>query len=67
MHHHTHEWTFNLYSVIYTACTTVQGGIFLSHFTLTLNPVTKYFYLTLCILEFKFCIFEGQANLIFFS
>ena len=66
MPHHTREWTFNLYSVIYT----VQGGYFLlseivqrDMFTLILKLVTKDFYLALCIFEFKFCILEGQAFL----
>ena len=61
MSHHTHEWTFNFQSVMYT----VRGGIFcyveyFQKICLQLKPITNYFDPVPCILEFRFCIFEGQ-------
>ena len=62
MSHRTHDWTFNLQFMIFT----VQGVIFcqeeyFQQICLHLKPIKKYFDLILCILEFRFCIFEGQA------
>ena len=64
MSRYTQEWTFNFQSVIYS----VRGGIFcqveyFQEICLYLKPITKYFDLILCILEFRFCIFEGQPFL----
>ena len=62
MSHDTHEWTFNYQSVICTV-RVLLGGVFVSSICLHLKPITKYFDLILCILEFRFCIFEEQPFL----
>ena len=64
MSHHTHEWTFNFQSVIYT----LYEEVFSAEWSIPKRYVyiwspSEYFDLILCILEFRFCIFDGQPFL----